>query len=63
MAKDYLTEKVVADRATILFPDKIVFSKADVARILGVSPSTVYHDKKRFHRKRWTIPDIVGVMR
>ena len=63
MAKDYITEKVVAERATALFPNKIVFTKSEVARILGVSPSTVYHDKKRFPRKRWTIPDIVGVMR
>lgn len=62
MAKDYLNEKVVAERAMALFPDKIVFTKADVARILGVSPSTVYHNP-RFRRKRWTIPDIVGVMR
>lgn len=62
MPKNYEKERIVAERAVQLFPDKITFSKAEVARILGVSPSTVYHDKKRFSKKRYTVTDITGVM-
>ena len=63
MAKDYATEMQVARRAAELFPEKVVYRKKDVARILGVSESTIYHDRKRFPNNTMTIQEIVRAMR
>lgn len=62
MTRDYYkTEMEVRQRACEVCPDKVLYSKRDVALILGLSPSTIYHNKRLFPLSRWTVADIAKV--
>ena len=56
----YTNERALMEIAEELFPGKRIFSIKEVAAILGVSPSTIYHNKKAYpFGKRTTLPAIV----
>ena len=57
----YKTEMVIRERANEIFPTKILFNKKEVAEILGVCPSTIYHNRRLFPHSKWTVADIARV--
>ncbi len=58
---NYALEEDIRDIAYKLFPTQATFSKKQIARILGVSESFIYHDK-RFSRKRYSVREIARIL-
>ena len=57
---NYALEEDIRDAAVQLYPTQATFSKKQIAKILGVSESYIYHDK-RFSRKRYSVREIARI--
>lgn len=58
------TIKILEKRAKELFPDKIYFTKSEVANILGCSSMTVYRRYRDFNippSSKLTVADIASI--
>ena len=44
----YETLEALQDRARELYPGKLIFSKTEIANILGISRKTLYNNRKKY---------------